>query len=60
MKTSLNQQSQILSEEGLNKLKALNFKDRFYRHDATLWKTEKECRLKTLFYRLKPRWLGQL
>ncbi len=42
MKTNLNQQSQVLSEEGLKKLKALNFKDRFYKHDATLWKTEKE------------------
>ena len=42
MKVNLNQQSQVLTEEGLKKLKALNFKDRFYKHDATLWKTEKE------------------
>lgn len=42
MEINLNQQSQLLSEEGLKKLKALNFKDRFYKHDATLWKTEKE------------------
>ncbi len=42
MEINLNQQSQIFSEEGLKKLKALNFKDRFYKHDATLWKTEKE------------------
>ncbi|MBO4706958.1 MAG: hypothetical protein J5594_00125 [Elusimicrobiaceae bacterium] len=42
MRISLNQQSQVLSEEGSKKLKALNFKDRFYKHDATLWKTEKE------------------
>ena len=42
MEINLNQQSQVLSEEGLKKLKALDFKDRFYKHDATLWKTEKE------------------
>lgn len=42
MEINLNQESQILSEEGLKKLKALNFKERFYKHDATLWKTEKE------------------
>ncbi|MBO7605361.1 MAG: hypothetical protein J6S61_02715, partial [Elusimicrobiaceae bacterium] len=33
---------QVLSEEGLKKLKALSFKERFYKHDATLWKAEKE------------------
>lgn len=40
MQINLNQQSQILVEEGLKKLKALNFKERFYKHDATLWKKE--------------------
>lgn len=40
MQINLNQQSQILVEEGLKKLKALNFKERFYNHDATLWKKE--------------------
>ena len=42
MQINLNQQSQILVEEGLKKLKALNFKERFYNHDATLWKKEEE------------------
>ena len=40
MQINLNQQSQILVEEGLKKLKSLNFKERFYNHDATLWKNE--------------------
>jgi len=40
MQINLNQQSQILVEEGIKKLKAINFKDRFYKHDATLWKKE--------------------
>ena len=42
MQINLNQESQILVEEGIKKLKALNFKERFYKHDATLWKTEGE------------------
>ncbi len=42
MQINLNNQAQIIVEEGLKKLKALNFKERFYKHDATLWKTEKE------------------
>lgn len=42
MQINLNQQCQILVEEGLKKLKALNFKERFYKHDATLWKKEEE------------------
>ncbi|MCR5504658.1 MAG: hypothetical protein K6E94_03715 [Elusimicrobiaceae bacterium] len=42
MQINLNQQSQILIEEGLKKLKALDFKERFYKHDATLWKKEEE------------------
>ena len=42
MQINLNQQAQTLIEEGLKQLKALNFKDRFYKHDATLWKKEKE------------------
>lgn len=39
-------------------LKAMGFNIHWF--DEPLWKAEKECRLKTLFYRLKPRWLGQL
>lgn len=42
MEISFNKESQVLTDEGLKRLKALNFKDRFYKHDATLWKTEKE------------------
>jgi len=42
MQINLNQQSQSIIEEGLKKLKALNFTDRFYKHDATLWKKEEE------------------
>lgn len=42
MQINLNQQSQILIEEGLKKLKALSFKERFYKHDASLWKKEEE------------------
>ena len=42
MRVNLNQQSQSIVEEGLKKLKAFNFKERFYKHDATLWKAEKE------------------
>lgn len=42
MQINLNQQAQTLLEEGLKKLKTLDFKTRFYKHDATLWKKEKE------------------
>lgn len=42
MQINLNEQSQLLVEEGFKKLKALNFKERFYKHDATLWKKEEE------------------
>ena len=42
MNTKLNEEAVKLADNGTSKLNAINFNKRFYEHDATLWKTEKE------------------